>query len=216
MLAVNKDGLSKLNAYLDDYAFLLEGLLELLQAEFKLADLHWARELAEALLAQFSDDAQGGFFFTSHDHEVLIQRPKPLHDNATPGGNAVAARALQRMGHLLGEDRYLEVSERALRLLYPLALEQSAGLATLLTVLQEYLSPLRLLVLRGENAGVWMSAVHETYHPDLLCFALAGGESGLPGILDKPKGTATAAWLCQGARCLAPINDLAELTQLIH
>ena len=211
LLAVNKDNLSKLNAYLDDYAFLLEGLIELLQTKFVLTDLHWARELAETLLSQFSDEEQGGFFFTSHDHEALIQRPKPLHDNATPSGNAIVARALQRLGHLLGEERYLKASERTLRLLYPLASEHAAGFATLLTVLQEYLLPLRLLVLRGEKAGLWQSAVNEIYHPDLLCVALLGDEQGLPDTLDKPDGQGTEAWLCQGASCLPPIHDLTEL-----
>ena len=210
LLAVHTDGQSKLNAYLDDYAFLLEGLIELLQAEFKQEYLHWARELAGVLLAQFSDEENGGFFFTAHDHEALVQRPKPLHDNATPGGNACAARALQRLGHLLGEAQYLEASERVLRLLYPLAEKSPGGFATLLTVLQEYLRPLRLLVLRGEDGGLWRSAVCESYRPDLLCVALEHG-AGWPGAPDQPVQVGTAAWLCQGAHCLPPFHDLAAL-----
>ena len=182
-----------------------------MQAKFEPADLHWARELAEVLLAQFFDDEHGSFFFTAHDHENLILRPKPLHDNATPSGNAIAARALQRLGHLLGEARYLEVAERALRQLYPVADESSAGFATLLSVLQEYLAPLRLLVLRGEEADLWLSAVREFYCPDMLCVALASGTQGLPGVLDQPDGSDTTAWLCQGAHCLPAIHDLAEL-----
>jgi len=211
LLAVNKDALSKLNAYLDDYAFLLEGLVELMQAEFQLADLTWACELAEVLLAQFSDQEHGGFYFTAHDHETLIQRPKPLHDNATPCGNAVAARVLQRLGHLLGETRYLAASERALRLLYPSANQHPAGFATLLTVLQEYLVPPCMLVLRGKDARLWLSSVSEAYRPDLLCVALKGGENDLPGVLDKPDRQGTAAWLCQGTHCLPPIHDLKQL-----
>jgi len=220
LLAVHKDGSSRLNAYLDDYAFLLEGLLELLQTAFNPADLHWVRELAEVLLAQFSDENEGGFFFTSNDHEALIRRSKPLHDNATPSGNAVAARVLQRLGHLLGETRYLDAAERTLRLLYPLANERPAGFATLLTVLEEYLMPLRLLLLCGEDAGLWQEAlsqpgVRKTYRPDLLCMALAGGEQLLPGIPAKPDGQGTSAWLCQGGHCLPPIHDLADLRKIL-
>ena len=74
-----------------------------------------AQELADVLLNHFEDTEQGGFFFTSHDHEALITRPKPGYDNATPSGNGVAAYALQRLGHLLGEFRYLEASMRCLR-----------------------------------------------------------------------------------------------------
>ena len=119
LLATCKDGNAHLNAYLDDHAFLLDALLELMQAEFRACDFEFARELAELLLAQFEDREHGGFFFVSHDHEQLIHRAKPGHDNATPSGNGVAAIALQRLGHLIGEPRYLAAAERALRLFYP-------------------------------------------------------------------------------------------------
>ncbi|MBM3346125.1 MAG: thioredoxin domain-containing protein, partial [Betaproteobacteria bacterium] len=89
-----KDGRASLNAYLDDYAFLLAAALELLQARFDAAVLGFAEALAGTLLAQFEDPLRGGFYFTSHDHEVLFHRGKPGHDNATPSGNGVAALAL--------------------------------------------------------------------------------------------------------------------------
>jgi len=111
-------GEARLNAYLDDYAFLLDALLEAMQAGYREADMAWARELAEALLAHFEDTEAGGFFFTSHDHEALITRPKPGFDNATPAGNGVAAFALQRLGHLLARARYLDASARCLRLFH--------------------------------------------------------------------------------------------------
>src|SRR3990170_3604287 len=82
LLATYKDGRAHLNAYLDDYAFLLHALLETMQAEFRSEDLRLARSLADTLLARFEDRELGGFFFTSHDHERLILRPKPGHDNA--------------------------------------------------------------------------------------------------------------------------------------
>ena len=105
LLATHKDGRSHLNAYLDDYAFLLAALLEMLQAQFREADLAWAESLGDALLESFLDTENGGFFFTSHDHERLIQRPKPGHDNATPSGNGVASWALNRLSFLSGESR---------------------------------------------------------------------------------------------------------------
>ncbi|HSF49046.1 MAG TPA: thioredoxin domain-containing protein, partial [Burkholderiales bacterium] len=116
---VFKDGQARFNGYLDDYAFLLNALLTLMQAEFRKSDLDFAVQLAEVLLAQFEDAQAGGFFFTSHDHEKLIHRPKSGHDNATPSGNGIAAFAMQRLGHVLGESRYLEAAERALKLFSP-------------------------------------------------------------------------------------------------
>ena len=83
-LATYKDGRAHLNAYLDDYAFMLDGLIELMQADFRAEDLAFAQALANVLLEQFEDKTNGGFFFTSDDHEKLIYRAKPTHDNATP------------------------------------------------------------------------------------------------------------------------------------
>src|SRR4030095_9828093 len=93
-------------AYLDDYAFLLAAVLELLQERFSTEELGFACELAEVLLAQFEDAETGGFFFTARDHEELVHRPKPGHDNATPSGNAVAAWALGRLAAISGELRF--------------------------------------------------------------------------------------------------------------
>ena len=94
LLATYKDGRAHLNAYLDDHAFLLDALLELMQTDFRPKISQFAQALAELLLEQFEDREHGGFFFVSHDHEQLIHRPKTGHDNATPSGNGVAAFAL--------------------------------------------------------------------------------------------------------------------------
>jgi uncharacterized protein len=115
LLATFKDSRAHLDAYLDDHAYLLAALIELMQSSFRPQDLAWAVELADTLLARFEDKAQGGFFFTAHDHEPLIHRPKPGHDNATPAGNGIAAQALATLGHWLGEPRYLAAAERTVR-----------------------------------------------------------------------------------------------------
>ncbi|HEX6832194.1 MAG TPA: thioredoxin domain-containing protein, partial [Rudaea sp.] len=90
-------------AYLDDHAFLLDALLEMLQSRWNDRGIAWAIALADALLDRFEDRERGGFFFTAHDHEQLIQRSKSWPDEAVPSGNGVAARALLRLGHLIGE-----------------------------------------------------------------------------------------------------------------
>ena len=131
LLATYKDGRAHLNAYLDDHAYLLAALLELMQAGFRRRDLDWAIEIADALLQRFEDAANGGFFFTSHDHEALIHRPKPAHDNATPAGNGVAAQALVTLGHWLGEPRYLDAAERTLRAFASELGERPSGVAAL-------------------------------------------------------------------------------------
>jgi uncharacterized protein len=218
LYAVYKDGQVRFRAYLDDYAFMLEAVLELLQAEFLLSDLEWGREIAEVMLVQFQDAGQGDFFFTAHDHEELIFRLKPMHDNATPGGNAAAVHALQRLGLLFGETRYLDAAEHVLQLYCGQMQEHPGGFAVLLTALQEYVTPMRLLILVGEKLPLtpWRAAIREIYGPDLICITLTEQNPNLPNALDKPYTTMPAAWLCQGAQCMPVINDLIELCDVLR
>ena len=216
LLATYKDGHAHLNAYLDDHAFLLDALLELMQREFRAEDLSFARELAEILLARFEDRAAGGFFFVSHDHETLIHRAKPGHDNATPSGNGIAAAALQRLGHLIGEPRYLEAAERALKLFYPVLERQPSAFVSLATALEEHLAPPQIVIVRGgqEQVTEWRRALARVYRPATLVIGIAHGAGGLPPALDKPPppdGAGVNAWVCRGVTCLPPIGDLAEL-----
>jgi uncharacterized protein YyaL (SSP411 family) len=213
LLATYKDGRAHLNAYVDDYAFLLAATLEMLQAEFRKPDLEFAIGVADALLEHFEDRGSGGFFFTSHDHEQLILRPKPGHDNATPSGNGVAALALTRLGHLLGETRYLRAAEATVRLFYPAMVQHPAGFATLCTALAEVLEPTQTVVLRGPRQLLreWQQALSRTYLPDTLTLALDSAAQALPRPLDKPAGATVNAYLCRGVNCLAPVRDLDEL-----
>jgi len=154
LLAVYKDGHSRLNAYLDDYAFLIDGILELLQCRWREGDLDFALDLAEVLLDRFEDHQNGGFYFTADDHEALIQRPKPLHDDALPSGNGIAAQVLLKLGHLTGRVRYLKAAERTLVWAWP-ALEQIPNACNaLLTALEEYHEPAQIIVLRGAPAAL--------------------------------------------------------------
>ena len=216
LLASVKHGDARLNAYLDDYAFLLDALLETMQAEYRAEDMAWARELADALLAHFEDADQGGFFFTSHDHEALIHRPKPGYDNATPSGNGVAAFSLQRLGILLGEPRYLHAAERCVRLFYPQMLQQPIAYPTLLAVLDEVLHPPRVIVLRGPAAEVesWKAVLTpQLKHSDAL-LALHN-DILLPEALAKPESACATAWLCVGSSCQPPVTDLKKLERLV-
>ena len=219
LLATYKDGHAHLNAYLDDYAFLVAALIELMQAEFRPADLEFTRALADVMLDQFEDRTAGGFFFVSHDHERLIHRAKPGHDNATPSGNGIAAFALQRLGHLVGEPRYLAAAERTLKLFYPALERQPGGCVSLATALDEYLAPPQTVILRGdhEDLASWQRVLARTYRPATLVVGLARDTSGLPLVLDKAPaaGNAVTAWVCRGATCLPPVTDLDALERVL-
>jgi hypothetical protein len=216
LLATCKDGKAHLNAYLDDHAFLLNAQLELLQADFRSTDLDFAIALAEALLARFEDPA-GGFFLTSHDHETLIQRPKPVYDNATPSGNGIAAYALQRLGHLLGEARYLAAAERTLRAFAAAMQRNPAACPSLLLALEECLWPPAVLLLRGPQVETddWKRDVERLWLPAVMIIALPEQAGNLPQALDRPMQNNVNAWLCVGVECLPVIESLQVLIETI-
>ena len=213
LLATCKDGRAHLNAYLDDHAFLLQAALELVQAAFRREDLDFAIQLADALLERFEDRQNGGFFFTSHDHEALIQRPKVGQDSAMPSGNGVAALALQRMALVTGKLEYADAAERCLKLFFPLLQQVPSAHGSLCTALSENLRPASLLVLRGKpnELDVWQGKLRRRYFPDVLIITPPENTDGLPEPLVKPTGEHATAWLCRGTQCLPPITRIEEL-----
>ena len=217
LLATSKDGRTHLNAYLDDYAFLLAALLELMQGDFRSEDLDWAEDLADVLLDSFEDRHGGGFFFTAHDHEHLIHRPKPGQDNATPAGNGVAAFALQRLALLTGEQRYADAAERVFTLFYKDVAQSPAGFSSLLTALDEWLKPPRLVVLRGpaEPLTTWQAALAPFAIGRTLILALPNACPGLPPTLAKPPSPVVNAWVCEGVTCLPALSELEALVNLL-
>ncbi len=209
-----KDGRARFNAYLDDHAFLLDATLELLQARWDDAHLGFAVWLADELLGRFADTADGGFLFTSHDHEALLHRGKPMADEALPAGNGVAALALGRLGHLLGEARYLDAAEATLRAAWPVLTGYPVAHATLLTALDEYLAPPEIVVVRGRECHLpeWLAVARLVYAPHRLVFGIPDAAGGLPGALaTRASAAGTVAYVCRGSHCTAPLQTLADL-----
>ena len=218
LAATYKDGRAHLNAYLDDYAFLIAAQLELLQDEFSPQGLEFATRLADVLLEQFEDPADGGFFFTAREHERLIHRPKSGQDHATPSGNALAAWALNRLSALTGEARYADAARRTLELFYPAMRAFPGGFAMMAIALDEALAQPKTLVLRGarEALASWQSTLARVPMSDTLALAIPDGMPGLPALLDKPpRPGAVNAWLCRGVTCLEPIGDLQHLKEAL-
>jgi len=209
-----KDGRARFNAYLDDHAFLLDATLELLQARWNGAHLAFATWLAGQLLTRFRDEARGGFFFTSHDHEALLHRGKPMADEALPSGNAVAALALGRLGHLLGEPRYLEAAEATVRAAWGALEEYPHGHAALLGALDECVTPPEIVVVRGREChfAEWLAVAGLVYAPRRLAFGIPAEAADLPSVLAaRPAGADTVAYVCRGTACGPPLRSLAEL-----
>jgi uncharacterized protein YyaL (SSP411 family) len=202
-----------LPAYLDDYAFLLAALLEATQTRFRASDLARARDVADALLARFEDRGRGGFWFTSHDHERLFHRTKPAHDNATPSGNGIAAQSLIMLGHLVGEARYVDAAERAVKLFAAGLAESGGSQSTLVVALERLMAPPTTVILDGDRGVTrdWQRALEHGYRPDVFVVDIAGTDA--PAMLRKgePGTSGARAWVCRGMQCLPPFASLADV-----
>ncbi len=217
LLAAAKGEKAHLNAYLDDYAYLLDALLESLQWQWRSDHLEWAISLSDALLRHFASE-KGGFYFTSDDHEQLIERPRGFADEAMPSGNAIATRALLRLGYLLAEPRYLDAAEQALRAGMYSMKQNAMAHSSLINALEEQLYPPMTLILRGSGDSLdrIRSRINGMYAPRLFAYYISSDQADLPDALveKKPVGEITA-YACEGVQCRAPISDEDEIMNLI-
>ncbi len=207
---------ARLGAYLDDYAFLIDGLLALLEVRWRGADLDFALDLADTLLSHFEDTQGGGFYFTAHDHETLVHRPKPFEDDSTPSGNGMAASVLTRLGHLLGRTDYIEAAERTLRAGWQRLGTHPQACSGLLTALRDLLEGAPVVVLRGEAKllGAWQGRLARGAEAgqwiDCSVYAIPSDATDLPEGLAARRAAAEGivAYVCEGTHCSPPIDSL--------
>ncbi|MGI9291655.1 MAG: thioredoxin domain-containing protein [Gammaproteobacteria bacterium] len=217
LFATYKDGRARFEAYLDDYAFLLDALIESLQARWSDDYLCFATEIADTLLKSFADEKNGGFYFTSSHHEQLVHRTRSFSDDSLPSGNGIAAYALGRLGHLLGDTRYLEASENTLKAGFKGMQEFPHGHAALVTALTEYLDPPQIIIIRGEQEEVesWASNISAIYAPRRLVMAIPADADLPEGLSSKASGNVTQAYICTGTSCSAPVKELEQLAKTL-
>ncbi len=204
LLATSRDGEARLPAYLDDHAYLIDAILELLRARWSDAHLAFAVDLAEALLAHFADTEQGGFYFTADDHEALPVRPRPFADDALPSGNAVAARALLLLGWLLGEPRYLNAAEGIFAAAADTLRQSSFSATGLLDALDLALDPPTLHIARGTPEAL---AGWQAESTDALVWRIPADATLPPGLAGKSAATdRLRVYRCTGMHCEAPLE----------
>ncbi len=206
---------AKLNAYLEDYAYLLEALVTLYEATFEPRWLDEAVTLAEKMIEQFWDKQQGGFFYTGRDHEPLIARGKDPHDNATPAANSVAVLALFRLVELTGRADLREKAEATLRLYHDLLRNRPLAATQMLLALDFWLGPVEAFALVGPNEELprILRAIHGVFRPNKVVayspsptdrVKLLEGKHALEGKL--------TTYVCENFTCQAPLvgADAAE------
>ncbi len=216
LLRTYKDGEARLNAYLEDHAFLLEALLTLCEATFEPRWFEAAEATASAMIARFGDPERVGFYSTSDDHEELIARPKEIGDHPIPSGNSAAALGLLRLEALSGERPYGKQAEGVLRLFAKAAPRHPDAFAHLLRALDFQLAPTKEVALIGEDLTELSSLVRSAFRPHQV---LAGGPEGStspPLLADRPAlDSKPTAYVCQHFTCQAPTADPASLRKLL-
>jgi len=210
LLRTWKDGRGRLNAYLEDHAFLLEALITLYESTFEPRWYHEAVRLADALIERFSDEERGGFFTTAVDHEALAARRKDLEDTPIPSGNSAAALGLLRLALLSGEGRYERYALGVLRLLFELAVRHPHAFGHLLQAADFYLAPVREVAIVGPDSRPLERVVRSEYRPHLV---LAGGPAdGVPLLENRaPVNGRAAAYVCEHFVCQAPVTTPEDL-----
>jgi uncharacterized protein YyaL (SSP411 family) len=220
LLATYRGGRARLKAYLDDYAFLLGGYVELFETDF---DPHWlarARSLAAQLATLFRDETGSGFFFTGSDHEKLLSRTKSGYDGAIPSGNAMAATYLLKLAELTGSREQEALAADTLRAFHAQMERSPSAFAQMLAALDHYLGTKRELVIVGKaHAEATRHALRRLwsrYAPN-LALVLHDPESPGPGTpltegkSPGPDPTKPRFYLCESYACQAPTDDLAVI-----
>jgi Highly conserved protein containing a thioredoxin domain len=220
LLRTYKAGQAKLNGYLEDYAYVIEGLLAVYEATFELRFFTRARELADTMIDQFWDEQDGGFYFTSSDHEELITRTKDYFDNATPSGNSVAAAALLKLAVLTQQHDYSNNAVTILRALRPAMSRYPSAFGYMLSALDFYLSEPKEIAIVGKldshEVRSFAEEVYSRYLPNKVVAASEPGDEAAAAairlLIDRSSvGSTATAYVCRNYTCLAPATTAEEL-----
>jgi len=221
LLRTSKAGEAKLNAYLEDYGCLIDGLISLYEATGTLKWIESAISLADRMIDEFWDDESGGFFFTGKSHEQLIVRSKEFLDNATPSGNSIATLSLLRLSVLTGNENYRRLATTVLRLLADQIGRYPSAFGFALTALDFYLDvPLEIAIV-GDPADSRLSelltVVWQTYVPNrvvALCTEDHKKAAKLLPLLRQRDTLASqpTAFVCEAYTCRAPAHSAGELS----
>ena len=203
LLRTIKDGVAKLNGYLDDYAYFISALLDIYEATSKIAYLETSRALCATLIDQFWDEQQGGFFFTSHDHEKLVGRHKPYTDQSVPSGNAAATMALLRLYAMTKDETYFNVAEKTLQVFSVVMEENAFATGSLIAAADFYIrTPKEILVSGRKHAPemeTLLANIHRLYLPNKVV------------LMQDSIAVIPTVYICQNKTCLPPMTEWEKI-----
>ncbi|QQS41586.1 MAG: thioredoxin domain-containing protein [Acidobacteriota bacterium] len=208
LLRTWKDGKAKLKAYIEDYANLADGLIELYQAGGEEKYLEAAKSLAEEMIAKYWDEDGGGFYFTASDHEELVVRTKDFNDNATPSGNSAAADVLLRLSKIYGDERFDRYARTVLRLVAPQVRRYPGAFGRAIAAMEFALGKVREIVIVGEGDAEIEDVLASEYLPLKVVVRSKGPSDSLPLLSGRDtKDGRTTVYVCENSTCRLPVND---------
>lgn len=219
-----REGEVKIKGYLDDYAFLIWGIIELYQATLDSSFLKWAYQLVQELLDKFQDKDEGGFYLTSSDSQELLLRRKEAYDASIPSANAVTFINLLHLSALLEDQELYEPALKLERAFAPSITQNPTGYTIFLTGLMDRLGPLYEVVIVGEKEDKQtqnlIKALNQNYLPGVI-YSLNSSEEvwlseKIPSFQDKkPLDGQPTAYVCKQGTCMLPTTDVRELMDLL-
>jgi uncharacterized protein YyaL (SSP411 family) len=225
LLRTHKAGVSKFNAYLEDYAFFIEGLTTLYETTGEIAWLNEALALADKMIDEFWDETNAAFFFTGKSHESLIVRSKDFFDNATPSGNSVASLAFLRLALLTNNDRYRDLSRAVLGEIADQARKYPSGFGYALSAMDFVLASAKEVALVGSDDETLKEFIRESWKafvPNKVvapCLESDLAAQQVVALLEnrRIRDGKTTAYVCENYACQEPVDDLEKLAnQLLN
>jgi len=205
----------KLNGYLEDYSFFLNGLISLYEATFSLRWIEAACEIAGIMIDQFWDPAEGGFFYTGRDHEPLITRSKDPQDSSIPSGNSMAVTALLHLARLTGRDDFLKKAEITLNRFHGLMVQAPMAAGQMLIALDFYLGPVEEFAIIGNpeepDTQQVLQAIHRGFQPSKIVALKSPADTSkhteelVPLLLGKTASGGVATYICRDYTCQEPL-----------
>jgi uncharacterized protein YyaL (SSP411 family) len=226
LLRTYKDGQAKLNAYLEDYAFFIDGLVTLFETSGELQWFEEACALTATMVDEFWDDEEGGFFFTGRSHEGLIVRSKDFFDNATPAGNSVAAEVLLRIGLLTDNGDYQRRAATILRLMASQVQRYPSGFGRLLCAVDFHVGIPKEIAIIGNigtsETGMLLNEIWRPYLPNKIVAPARPEDMAAAKLIPLLRGRGQlenrpTAYVCEHFACKKPTTSPSELaSQLLN
>ena len=221
LLRTYKDGQAKLKAYLDDYVYFVNALLDVFEVNPNGKYIDLALKHANYLVAHFWDPKENSFFFTADNHEKLIIRTKNIYDLSLPSGNSVAAYTFLRLYHLTHDKKFLDISVKIMESLSTMAAENPFGFGQLLNAIYLYLQKPKEITLLNAKDNEICDTLTKRFLPESILVTI-NKEEYLVGLKKYPffagktyDKSKTTVFICKDFTCSLPLHSVSEIEKLL-